>query len=60
VLLNLLFMVSVLTLVGQTPTTFIYQAVLRDVDGYINADANVNAEIATGAVRSILEQCGLP
>jgi hypothetical protein len=52
----MLFMVSVLTLLGQTPTTFNYQAVLRDADGYINADANVNIELeihqgtASGAV----------
>jgi Collagen triple helix repeat (20 copies) len=41
----LLFMVSALTLFGQTPGTFNYQAVLRDADGYINADANVNIEM---------------
>lgn len=52
----MLFMVSVLTLPGQTPTTFNYQAVLRDADGYINVDANVNIELeihqgtASGAV----------
>ena len=41
----MLFMVSFLTLPGQTPTTFNYQAVLRDADGYIKADANVNIEL---------------
>lgn len=38
----MLFLVSALTLLGQTPTTFQYQAVLRNADGTINADANVN------------------
>lgn len=41
----MLFLVSALTLLGQTPTTFQYQAVLRNADGTINADASVNIQL---------------
>jgi len=40
-----LFLVSALTLLSQTPTTFNYQAVLRDADGIIKSDANVSIEL---------------
>lgn len=41
----MLFLVSAITLLGQTPTTFQYQAILRNADGTINADANVNIQL---------------
>jgi hypothetical protein len=40
----MLFMVSAL-LIAQTPTTFNYQAVLRDTDGIPRSAANVNIEL---------------
>ena len=42
----MLLLVSVITLLGQTPTTFQYQAILRNADGTINADASVNIQLA--------------
>lgn len=41
----MLFMVSALTLLGQTPGTFNYQAVLRDAGGDPRAGANVAIEL---------------
>ena len=41
----LLFLLSALTLVGQTPTTFNYQAVLRDAGGYILESSNVSIQL---------------
>lgn len=41
----LLFMVSALTLLGQTPNTFNYHAVLRDGDGVIRSNASVSIEL---------------
>jgi len=41
----MLFLVSALTLLGQTPTTFQYQAILRNTDGTINSDASVNIQL---------------
>ena len=41
----MLFMVSALTLLGQTPGTFNYQAVLRDAGGDIRPGANVAIEL---------------
>lgn len=41
----LLFLLSALTLVGQTPTTFNYQAVLRDADGHIHVSTNVSIQL---------------
>jgi hypothetical protein len=41
----MLFLVSALTLLGQTPTTFNYQAVLRNADGTINGDATVAIQL---------------
>ncbi|MCK4881231.1 MAG: hypothetical protein KAS82_11235 [Bacteroidales bacterium] len=40
----MLFMVSAL-LIAQTPTTFNYQAVLRNTDGSTKSDVNVNIEL---------------
>ena len=41
----LLFLISALTLVGQTPTTFNYQAVLRDATGHILESTNVSIQL---------------
>lgn len=41
----LLFLLSALTLQGQTPTTFNYQAVLRDGGGYILESSNVSIQL---------------
>ena len=41
----MLFMVSALTLLGQTPGTFNYQAVLRDAAGDPRSGANVAIEL---------------
>jgi hypothetical protein len=41
----MLLLVSSITLLGQTPTTFNYQAVLRDTDGNINSNASVSIQI---------------
>ena len=41
----LLFLISALTLVGQTPTTFNYQAVLRDATGHILESSNVSIQL---------------
>ncbi len=41
----LLFLVSALTVLGQTPTTFNYQAVLRDATGHIHVSTNVSIQL---------------
>jgi len=41
----LLFLLSALTVVGQTPTTFNYQAVLRDADGHIHVSTSVSIQL---------------
>jgi len=41
----LLFLLSSLTLVAQTPTTFNYQAVLRDATGHILESSNVDIQL---------------
>ena len=41
----LLFLLSALTLLGQTPTTFNYQAVLRNASGYILESTNVSIQL---------------
>jgi len=41
----LLFLLSSLTLVAQTPTTFNYQAVLRDATGHILESSNVSIQL---------------
>lgn len=41
----LLFLLSALTVVGQTPTTFNYQAVLRDASGHIQVSENVSIQL---------------
>jgi hypothetical protein len=41
----MLLLVSAFTLLCQTPTTFNYQAVLRDVDGNINSNASVSIQL---------------
>jgi len=52
----LLFLLSSLILVGQTPTTFNYQAVLRDATGHILESSNVSIQLvihqttATGTI----------
>jgi hypothetical protein len=52
----LLFLLSALTLLGQTPTTFNYQAVLRDASGHILVSSNVSIQLvihqdnATGTI----------
>jgi hypothetical protein len=52
----LLFLVSAMTLLGQTPKTFNYQAVLRDSDGDLNENASVSIQLqlhqgtATGTI----------
>ncbi len=52
----LLFLLSALTLLGQTPATFNYQAVLRDASGHIHVSTNVSIQLvihqgtATGTI----------
>ena len=52
----LLFLLSALTLLGQTPTTFNYQAVLRNASGYILESSSVSIQLvihqgtATGTI----------
>jgi hypothetical protein len=41
----LLFLLSSLTLLGQTPTTFNYQAALRDATGHILESSNVSIQL---------------
>jgi len=41
----LLFLLSALTLVGQTPATFNYQAVLRDASGHILESTSVSIQL---------------
>ncbi len=41
----LLFLLSALTVVGQTPTTFNYQAVLRDASGHIHVSTAVSIQL---------------
>ena len=41
----LLFLLSALTLAGQTPTTFNYQAVLRDATGHIQVSESVSLQL---------------
>ncbi len=52
----LLFLLSALTLVGQTPVTFNYQAALRDADGKVLVNTSVSLQLvihqtsATGSI----------
>jgi hypothetical protein len=41
----MLFLVSAMVLIGQTPSTFNYQAVLRDTDGNPRTNVNVSIEL---------------
>ncbi|MGM0474528.1 MAG: hypothetical protein ACQERV_10310 [Bacteroidota bacterium] len=42
---GILFLIFTVTLCAQVPATFNYQAVLRDTDGNIRADAGVNIDL---------------